>query len=268
VVDMGERYGREVCERPACTGMPNERGRHCAALQRPGRQARAPRRGLRENAGTMPATALLPSHGHAASHAAAAVLLALGAAAAVFPPPSFAAGAAAQDAGEPEAAPSRRPVLAPSADGASVLDERARLAWPRCVEGMQWTGRSCAGEARLFTYSQAQALAQARWKAEGVRWRLPRVPELRRLVDRTRQPAIVDPVLFPATPMEWHWTGTASVNTATVNPYNYGTVARGGSGESGLQAQQGWAVDMETGEARGNIGKGTRLPVRLVRPMP
>ena len=116
--------------------------------------------------------------------------------------------------------------------------------------------------------SPAQALARSRWQAEGVSWRLPRVPELRRLVDRTRQPPIVDPILFPATPMQWHWTGTASVNTATVNPYNYGNVARGGSGESGLQAQQGWAVDMETGEARGNVGKGTRLPVRLVRPLP
>ncbi len=161
-----------------------------------------------------------------------------------------------------------KPSLAASADGTYVLDERARLAWPRCVEGMQWTGRACAGEPRLFTYSEAQALARSRWQAEGVSWRLPRVPELRRLVDRTRQPAIVDPILFPATPMQWHWTGTASVNTATVNPYNYGNVARGGSGESGLQAQQGWAVDMETGEARGNVGKGTRLPVRLVRPLP
>ncbi|RYF63755.1 MAG: DUF1566 domain-containing protein [Comamonadaceae bacterium] len=168
-----------------------------------------------------------------------------------------------------QAAPPDKPAaMRASDDGLYVLDDRAKLAWPRCVEGMQWNGRTCTGEARLFTYSEAQALANARWKAEGVRWRLPRVPELRRLVDRSRQPPMISPVLFPATPMQWHWTGTASVNTATVNPYNYGNVARGGNGEGGMQAQQGWAVDMETGEVRGTMGKGNRLPVRLVRPQP
>lgn len=203
------------------------------------------------------------AHTHAPALAAlvVAAVLSIGGALALRP-----AHAAAPQA--PPGAPAAVAALAASADGLYVLDNRAKLAWPRCVEGMQWNGRICTGKARLFTYSQAQALAHARWKAEGVRWRLPRVPELRRLVDRTRQPPIIDPVLFPGTPMQWHWTGTASVNTAAVNPYNYGNVARGGSGESAMTAQQGWAVDMETGEARGTIGKATRLPVRLVRPQP
>jgi hypothetical protein len=30
--------------------------------------------------------------------------------------------------------------------------------------------------------------------------------------------------------------------------------------------RQGWAVNMETDESRGDVGKGTRLLVRLVRP--
>jgi hypothetical protein len=30
--------------------------------------------------------------------------------------------------------------------------------------------------------------------------------------------------------------------------------------------RQGWAVNMQTGESRGDVGKGTRLLVRLVRP--
>ncbi|RYF26808.1 MAG: DUF1566 domain-containing protein [Comamonadaceae bacterium] len=160
------------------------------------------------------------------------------------------------------------PQLTASADGAYVLDARTHLAWSRCVEGMRWNGRTCTGSAELFTYSQAQALARDRWKTEGVRWRLPRVNELRRLVNRATQPPSLDAVLFPATPMEWHWTSTASVNTATVNPYAYGNVQRGGQGESGLTTQQGWAVDMETGEASGKMGRATRLPVRLVRPLP
>lgn len=168
----------------------------------------------------------------------------------------------------PTSAPTSAPQLSASADGAYVLDARTHLAWPRCVEGMRWNGKTCTGTADLFTYAQAQALARARWKAEGVRWRLPRVNELRRLVNRATQPPTLDPVLFPATPMEWHWTSTASVNTATVNPYAYGNVQRGGQGEGGLTTQQGWAVDMETGEASGSMGKAMRLPVRLVRPLP
>lgn len=170
---------------------------------------------------------------------------------------------------KPQPAPAARPVqsLSASPDGLLVLDARTHLAWARCVEGMRWNGKTCTGTAELFTHAQAQALARNRWKAEGVRWRLPRVNELRRLVNRATQPPTLDPVLFPATPMEWHWTSTASVNTATVNPYAYGNVQRGGQGESGLMTQQGWAVDMETGEASGSMGKATRLPVRLVRPL-
>ncbi|TFI49278.1 DUF1566 domain-containing protein, partial [Diaphorobacter sp. DS2] len=94
------------------------------------------------------------------------------------------------------------------------------------------------------------------------------VPELRRLVNRNAQPPSVDPQLFPNAPLEWHWTGTASVNTLSVNPYAYGNVARGGAGESSLSVQQGWAVDMTSGEARGDVGRSTRLPIRLVRPAP
>lgn len=200
----------------------------------------------------------------------AAIALALLLAATALPHATAAADGPSAAASSPASAP--RPAaaaaLSPSADGTYVLDTRAKLAWPRCVEGMQWNGRTCTGEPGLFTYAQAQALATARWKAEGVRWRLPRVNELRRLVDRSKQPPMLSPTLFPATPMQLHWTGTASVNTATVNPYAYGNVARGGQGESGLSVQQGWAVDMETGEAQGQVGKATRLPVRLVRPMP
>ena len=78
----------------------------------------------------------------------------------------------------------------------------------------------------------------------------------------------MDTQLFPAMPRDWLWTGTASVNTNTVNPYAYGNVARGGAGESSMTVQQSWAVDMASGEARGDVGRATRLHVQLVRPAP
>ena len=161
-----------------------------------------------------------------------------------------------------------QPPLILSPDGSLVIDTRARLAWPRCVEGMRWSGNGCTGVPQLLSYGQAQALARQRWQAEGVRWRLPRVNELRRLVNRKAQPPSVDTQLFPAMPRDWLWTGTASVNTNTVNPYAYGNVARGGAGESSMTVQQSWAVDMASGEARGDVGRATRMHVQLVRPAP
>ena len=113
----------------------------------------------------------------------------------------LAAGAQAADpAGSPAS-----PMLVPSEDGASIIDLRARLVWPRCVEGMQWNGKTCTGTPQRLDHAQAVALANARWKADGMRWRLPRVPELKRLVDKTISPAGLDPALFPAAPHDWHW---------------------------------------------------------------
>ena len=196
--------------------------------------------------------------------------LALCAAALALPLTAGAQGLSPDDGGDAPApaGQSQAPAWSLSPDGSLVIDQRARLAWPRCVEGMTWTGNACRGVPRLFTYGEAQALVRSRWKAEGVRWRLPRVNELRRLVNRKALPPSVDTQLFPAMPRDWLWTGTASVNTNTVNPYAYGNVARGGAGESSMTVQQSWAVDMASGEARGDVGRATRLHVQLVRPAP
>ncbi len=168
---------------------------------------------------------------------------------------------------DPAAQPASGFVL--SDDGALVIDTRARLAWARCIEGMRWDGRDCVGTPVLFSYGQAQALVRERWRATGVRWRLPRVPEarrLQRLLDGG--PAPDGAPWLPAAPREWHWSGTASVNATAVNPYDYGTVVRGGSGAGSLSVQQAWAVDMASGEARGDVGRANKLVVRLLRPAP
>ena len=165
------------------------------------------------------------------------------------------------------AAPAASP-MAPSADGSLVIDTRSHLAWDRCVMGMRWNGTTCTGLARLLTFAQAKELANERWKREGVRWRLPRVPELRRLANRHASPAAVDAALFPNAPTGWYWTGTSSVNAAAVNPYAYGNVMRGGQGGDTLRARQAWAVDMGSGKGRGDMNRATPLVVRLVRPAP
>jgi hypothetical protein len=154
------------------------------------------------------------------------------------------------------------PALLLSADGAYVLDTQNKLAWLRCVEGMNWNGFNCVGEPRLMTYTTAQALATARAKADGVAWRLPRIHELRRIKEDA-----ASTTLFPADPRSWTWSGNASINVAQTNPYNYGNIASGSTNQQErLSARLGWAVHLGNGESRGDVSRRTALVVRLVRP--
>lgn len=160
------------------------------------------------------------------------------------------------------------PRLQPSADGASVIDTRSGLVWSRCVEGMTWDGKTCKGRALLLTHAEAQARAAERKSAEALPWRLPRVMDLKRLMDGRPGASGIDEKLFPATPAELHWASTANVRAPrALNPYTYGNVMRGTGGDEGahLAFLHGWAVDMLTGEADGAVPKRTKLVVRLVR---
>ncbi len=162
------------------------------------------------------------------------------------------------------------PRLVPSADGTEVINTRARLAWSRCVEGMSWNGQTCTGKPKLVDHAGAMGLAAARRQSEALGWRLPRVTELKRLVSKGVTPPGVDPVLFPAAPRGWYWSMTANLRTGgNFNQYNYGNVMRGRTSDDGQPpALQGWAVNLSDGEARDDVSKQSRLPVRLVRPLP
>lgn len=156
-----------------------------------------------------------------------------------------------------------------SDDGAYVIDVRAQLAWPRCVEGMQWNGTTCTGKPLLLDRAEATALATARWQAEGVAWRLPRAAELQRLVGKVAHNVRgADARLFPAAPDLWYWSSTANVSGVRNNQYNYNTIRQSREGDSAGQMAllNGWAVNMATGEARGDVARASKLPVRLVRP--
>lgn len=157
-----------------------------------------------------------------------------------------------------------------SPDGAYVHDLRAGLAWPRCVEGMQWTGKTCTGKPLLLDRAEATARAAARWKAEGIGWRLPRAAELQRLVDKSAIPPGPSTQRFPAAPDLWYWSSTANVSgQRAINQYNYSTIRRDREGDSAGQMAllNGWAVSLSTGEARGDVARASKLPVRLVRPL-
>lgn len=156
--------------------------------------------------------------------------------------------------------------LAPSADGRELRDATSGRHWSRCVEGMRWDGRACQGRPALFTHAEALAMARARSEAEGLAWRVPRLPELKQFGERLAQ-APQPAALAPAAPAGWYWTSSARIDSDAVNPYAYGNVQRGATGTSAdrLRPQFGWALDPRSGEARGDMPKRERLPLRLVR---
>lgn len=159
------------------------------------------------------------------------------------------------------------PEMTPSADGAEVLT-RGGLAWARCVEGMQWSGRACTGVPRALNHTEARNLAASRRQAEGLAWRVPRVQELQALFNKRSAAATgMDPVLFPGAPADWHWTSTTTLNTSAVNAYNYGNIRRGVTGANVNQISylHGWAVSGENGELSGDFTKKSKLLLRLVR---
>ncbi|MDI4632806.1 DUF1566 domain-containing protein [Pelomonas sp. V22] len=155
-----------------------------------------------------------------------------------------------------------------SAASADWTDPQSQLSWARCVEGMQWTGQACAGQPLLLTHAQALARAAARAKEDGLPWRVPRVPELRHLLEKAGKPAAPGTQLPPA-PAGWLWTATANVRQDKPNPYNYGNAMNNrGSNANDTPFLLGWAVEAPGGEARGDIPKSRPLAVRLVRSKP
>lgn len=153
-----------------------------------------------------------------------------------------------------------------SQDGSFVVDAQTELVWSRCVEGMQWNGKNCIGTPRLATYVEALSMAKQRSKADGVQWRVPRVKELQHVLDKAMHSKQGLKAIFPAAPADWHWTGSANINTKSVNQYAYKNIERGATAKSAdsLEFLHGWAVNSQTGEARGDVLKRDKLLVRLV----
>ncbi len=151
-------------------------------------------------------------------------------------------------------------------NAAYAIHLQDRLAWPRCVEGMQWVNNTCTGKPVLATYAQAISLAEARKKVDGVNWRLPTVVELQRLVNKSSNPPGLDTKLFPGTPLDWYWSGTANVTTRQVNPYDYGNIVQGRTSANANASApfKGWVVNLMNGEVRGEVSKRSRMLVRLV----
>ena len=98
-------------------------------------------------------------------------------------------------------------------------------------------------------------------------WRLPRANELRHLVNKEPSPRGES----GAVSVLARHLALVQLDPCAggINAYNYGNVMQGSTGGTSSQLgsfRNGWAVDMATGEASGDVARSSRLPVRLVRP--
>lgn len=95
-----------------------------------------------------------------------------------------------------------------SADMQEVTDGATGLVWRRCVEGMQWDGTTCAGQAAKFSFDKARAQAQAAANSSKKAWRVPTRDELLALLDRKPGTSPKASETFPQTPAAPFWSST------------------------------------------------------------
>lgn len=95
-------------------------------------------------------------------------------------------------------------------ENGTVTDMETKITWMRCALGQTWDGKTCAGQARAFSWQEARdAIAELNGDTFGEpsRWRLPVVPELASITERKCFQPRVNMAVFPATPAKAFWTG-------------------------------------------------------------
>jgi hypothetical protein len=94
----------------------------------------------------------------------------------------------------------------------TVTDKQSGLMWMRCALGQSWTGSTCKGAPKTYTWQSAQgaasALNQEGGYASHTDWRMPHIPELAMIVERQCANPRINLALFPATPASYFWTAT------------------------------------------------------------
>jgi len=116
------------------------------------------------------------------------------------------------------------------------------LIWMRCSLGQTWDGKTCTGEAAVFSWGGALQAASRLSFAGHTDWRLPSKNELTSIVEEACTAPAINEKVFPATPPLFFWSSS---------PY------------AGL-AHGAWSVDFGFGPVNASVKTGN-LNVRLVR---
>ncbi|QTD45280.1 DUF1566 domain-containing protein [Ottowia testudinis] len=128
----------------------------------------------------------------------------------------------------------------------------SQTVWKRCAEGQRWVRDSCIGDAQMWTAPAAagratavNASAPGTENAGQTSWRLPRLHELRWLVEPGCGEPAINQTQFPRTPSQPFWTETPFVD-----------------GDAATDAA--WTVDFARGQAQGTDRRALAA-LRLVR---
>ncbi|KJV05076.1 DUF1566 domain-containing protein [Methylocucumis oryzae] len=104
-----------------------------------------------------------------------------------------------------------------SSDGQEVTDNKTRLIWRRCSEGLTWNGATCTGTLQFYNYESALTRAVTEASASSKAWRLPNIKELASISDIARNPdPAIDLAVFPGTPSERYWASTPFFNKSRI----------------------------------------------------
>lgn len=118
------------------------------------------------------------------------------------------------------------------AGGAEVLDTQSGLIWQRCSLGQSWSGSTCTGEAKSYSWS----IAMQTVRDLGNGWRLPNLKELLSLTTVGCTDLSINETLFPATVAgfsSFYWTSSPAGdsgdngNYAWVVGFSYGSPQEG-----------------------------------------
>jgi hypothetical protein len=129
-------------------------------------------------------------------------------------------------------------------DNGTVIDNTTGLMWGRCSLGQGWNGKTCRGDAALYTWEEALQTAALVEFAGYDDWRLPNKNELESIIEDSCFSPAVSAEIFPATPSAYFWSSSP-----------YAAVAEGA-----------WSIDFGYGTVNASIKSGA-VHVRLVRDM-
>lgn len=123
----------------------------------------------------------------------------------------------------------------------TIADPESGLMWKRCAQGK--SGPDCAnGNAATFRWVEALNEARSEEFAGFDDWRLPKIDELRSIVDECSLDPAIDPLAFPNSDTAEVWSASANMDFATA----------------------AWALDFAAGEAVAGRRDDPKR-VRLVR---
>jgi hypothetical protein len=107
----------------------------------------------------------------------------------------------------------------------TVTDKGTGSIWMRCTLGQEWDGKTCTGEAKLYTWAELETLADE-FNLDGYAgnddWRLPNLPELATITERTCKNSRTNEEVFPNTLHVAYWTSMAKPGTEQIYVLNFG----------------------------------------------